>query len=50
MSNVVNCTEHEWESIGYTEQIDSTTLAVEYECLNCGKIEFQYYEIELTLD
>jgi len=47
---VIDCTtnslEHEWESVGYTERIDRTTVAVEYTCLNCGKTDFQYYEID----
>ena len=38
--------EHEWESVGSTERIDITTIGVLYECLKCGKTEFQYYEIE----
>jgi len=47
MSNaVIDCTtnslEHEWESIGYTERIDRTTVAVEYTCLNYDKTDFQY--------
>lgn len=31
--------EHEWESVGYFERIDNTTIAVEYECLNCCKTD-----------
>lgn len=45
---VIDCTtnslEHEWESVEYSERIDRTTIAVEYECLNCGKTDFQYYD------
>ncbi|MDR4512593.1 MAG: hypothetical protein MRJ93_12915 [Nitrososphaeraceae archaeon] len=45
---IADCTiedaEHEWESIGYFERVDNSTVAVEYECLNCGKTDFQYYE------
>jgi hypothetical protein len=40
--------EHEWESVGNTERIDITTIGVLYECLKCGKTEFQYYAIEDT--
>ena len=40
--------EHEWESVGSTERIDITTIGVLYECLKCGKTEFQYYAIEDT--
>lgn len=48
--SIVNCTDinldHEWENVGNTERIDRTTIAVEYECLNCGKTDFQYYEVD----
>lgn len=51
MSNniaIVDCAvedaEHEWESVGYFERVDNSTVAVEYECLCCGKIDYQYYE------
>jgi hypothetical protein len=45
---VTSDTEHEWESVGTTERIDITTNGVLYECLKCGKTEFQYYAIEDT--
>jgi len=44
--STLNLTEHEWESVGYTELIDKDTIVVEYECLNCGKTDFQYYKID----
>ena len=36
--------EHEWESVGYYERVDRSTVAAEYACINCGKTDFQYYE------
>ena len=46
---IADCTiedsEHKWESVGYTERIDRTTIGVLYECLNCGKTDFEYYKI-----
>ena len=41
---------HEFESIGHSEIIDRYTIAVEYECVICGKTDWQYYEIELEND
>ena len=38
--------DHDFESVGHSEMIDTHTVAVEYECLNCGQTEYQYYEIE----
>ncbi|MFB5600872.1 MAG: hypothetical protein ACE5SW_11680 [Nitrososphaeraceae archaeon] len=52
--SIIDCTsinlEHEWENIGYSERIDNETVAVEYECLNCGKTDFEYYYDELIED
>lgn len=51
---IADCTiedaEPEWESVGYTERIDRTTIGVLYECLACGKTDFQYYEIDNEQD
>jgi hypothetical protein len=44
MSICPNNPQHEWESVGNTERIDRSTISVEYECLNCGKTDYQYYE------
>ena len=44
------CEQHDFERIGNTERIDRSTVAVEYECLNCGKTEFQYYEEMIVLE
>ena len=41
---------HDFESIGNTERIDQSTVAVLYECLNCGITEFQYYEDIIVLE
>ena len=45
------CEQHDFECIGNTaERIDRSTVAIEYECLNCGKTEFQYYEEMIVLE
>jgi hypothetical protein len=46
LDSITSDSEHEWESVGYKERIETTTITGEYECINCGKNEYQYFELE----
>ena len=47
----IECTtnnlEHEWKQGGYTQRIDRTIMAVEYECLRCSKTDFSIMKLTM---
>lgn len=34
---------HDWQAV-FSQHIDTTTIEIEYECLNCGHLSYDYQE------